>query len=300
MMHTMLLAAAILTAPAVQDADTDTTFAVPAGARLSLQGFAGEVVIRTWSRNEVRVQADHSSRVTIAVELQGSVLRLKPTSSRAFGVGAMSMVEYELTLPAAMPIEIEGMYADVDIEGTKADVKVQAVEGDLRVSGGEGSISLTTISGDIEVRGSRGRIDLHSTSDDILVEDVQGELVVEAVSGDVTLHRIDARRVDVQSVSGDLLYDGTIRPDGRYALTTHAGDVVFGVPEGTNATLRLAVGVGGGFSASFGTPAAEETSRRRRTLRLGSGSASIELETFSGDVRLVRPSEIPQRPDRED
>jgi hypothetical protein len=64
------------------------------------------------------------------------------------------------------------------------------------------------------------------------------------------------------------------------------------VPEGTNATFMLA-SASGEFSSSFPlTGGNERTSRRRQTYRLGSGSATMELETFSGEIRLVRPSEI--------
>jgi DUF4097 and DUF4098 domain-containing protein YvlB len=205
--------------------------------------------------------------------------------------GMGGMVDYELTVPATMGIEIEGMFADVTLEGTRGDVKVEAVEGDIRVTGGDGTISLTTIDGVIDVRDAKGRLELQAVSDNITVIGAQGEVIAEAVSGDIVLRGITGRRVEAQTVSGDVEFEGTIRPDGSYLLSTHSGDV-------TCALITTAI-ASGDVEASFTLPASERASRRRQTYRFGTGGASIELETFSGDVRLVRPSEMPAHKPKE-
>jgi hypothetical protein len=100
--------------------------------------------------------------------------------------------------------------------------------------------------------------------------------------------------VEAQTVSGDVRFDGTLRPDGTYSLLTHSGDVIVAIPENASILIQTAV-ANGDVSASFELPASERSSRRRQQFRLGSASATLELETFSGDIRLVRPSEIRTR-----
>ena len=41
--------------------DTDETVTCHRGTRLSVNNFAGEVIVRGWDRDAVRVQARHSS-----------------------------------------------------------------------------------------------------------------------------------------------------------------------------------------------------------------------------------------------
>lgn len=287
------LAAAL---PQQQDFQTDTTVAVPAGARLRLDNVGGEVTIRTWDRNQVRIQASHSSRVGVGVNLTGSVLRLEPRSTRGFG-GFGSMVDYTLTVPAAMGIEISGMFADVTIEGTRGDVKVNTVEGNITVRGGGDRLSLVTVKGVIVVQGARGRVEARSVSEDIQIADVQGEVIAEAVSGDIRLSRIDGGLVEASTVSGDVTFDGALRNAGTYVLASHSGDITVAVPENASATIRTSI-ASGDVSASFSLPASDRTSRRRQVFRLGSGSATVELETFSGDIQLVRPGELRVRGDR--
>jgi DUF4097 and DUF4098 domain-containing protein YvlB len=298
-MVTLALAGLVLAAAAPQRAEfqTDTTVTVSAGTRLSLQNVVGDVIVKTWDRAQVRIQASHSSRSRIGVDLSEQVLRLQPRSSSQTG-GWGSMVDYQLTVPASMPIDIEGMGADVRIEGTRAPVKVNTVEGGITVTGGT-DLVLVTVNGTISAAGARGRVELRSVSEDVAASDVIGELTVETVSGDIHLTRVDGRRVEAQTVSGNVTFEGALRSDGTYSLSTHSGDVTVAVPEGASALISTAI-VNGDVSASFNLPASERASRRRQSFRLGGGGATIELETFSGDIHLVRPNEIRVRKDKEE
>ena len=52
---------------------TDTTVSVRPGTRLELNAFAGSISVVTWSRNAVRLGADHSSHTRIALDEKGPV-----------------------------------------------------------------------------------------------------------------------------------------------------------------------------------------------------------------------------------
>src|SRR6188472_3339272 len=100
-MITVLLAGALLSASPLQQQqqtfDTDTTVSVSAGTRLKLENVGGEVIIKAWDKNQVRVQASHSSRTAVDINLSESSLRLSPKGSR----GTMRMggvVDYVLTV----------------------------------------------------------------------------------------------------------------------------------------------------------------------------------------------------------
>jgi hypothetical protein len=284
----------LLAAQAPQGFQTDTTLTVSQGTRLKLENQGGDITIHTWDRNQVHVQAGHSRRTHVDIRLSGAVLSLEAEADR----GPANMVDYELTVPAWMALVLGGMYATVTIDGnSRAPITVQTLEGDITVKGGGESVKLGTVSGQISVSGSRGHIELNSVSENIEASDLSGDVVAETVSGDIILRRIDAKSVDMQTVSGELIYDGRVMDGGRYSLLTHSGEIYFSVPEGTNATIATAIG-SGEVRASFPLPASERPSRRRQTFRLGNGSATVDLETFSGDVRLMRPAELGSRVDQ--
>ena len=265
---------------------TDTTVSVPQGSRLRLQNQGGDVTVKIWDKSQIRIQADHSSRSALEVDVRGQVVEIQAKGRR----GLSSVVDYQLTVPAWMALDIGGMYAEVSIDGTKAPVKVETLEGNITLRGGAETVNLHTVNGRISVAGARGRVELHAVSEGVTVTDLVGELVVESVSGDIDLRHIDAKSVDAQTISGEVIYEGRIVDAGSYSFLTHSGDVTLAIAESANASISVVTG-NGEMSSSF-TVKAERASRRRNTYRMGNGSANVEVETFSGDVELIRSSEL--------
>jgi len=56
---------------------TDQTVDVTKGTRLVLSNNAGEVVVRSWDRDQVRVQATHSERDRIDIQNAENTLRVR-------------------------------------------------------------------------------------------------------------------------------------------------------------------------------------------------------------------------------
>ena len=73
----MILVAAALVSmlavaqPPARPPQTDQTEAVQRGMRLTVDNFAGEVVIHTWDKDAVRVQARHHGRTRVNVRRTG-------------------------------------------------------------------------------------------------------------------------------------------------------------------------------------------------------------------------------------
>lgn len=297
MMHTALLLAVAASMPQQAQYATDTVFAVERGSRLKISNMGGDIVVRAWDRGQVRIQAEHSRRTELVIDRRGSVVDVG-TRGR---FGTPALVDYQITVPTWMGLDLGGLNAEVTVEGTRAPVRVETVQGSISVKGGAESVTLSTANGSIEVSGARGRVDLRALSGDVIATDIEGDVVAESVSGDVQLRNVTARSVEAQSVSGDLLLTGAIADGGSYSLYTHSGDITLGIPERSNALLTLS-SANGDFHLGFELRA-ERTTRRRQTFRLGSGSATVELETFSGDIQVVRPGDVgaaPRRADRND
>src|SRR5512143_3093933 len=127
---------------------TDTTVAVRPGARLNLDNFDGGVVVTTWSRNAVRVQATHDDDTRVEVDVSGASVDVRGHSR--YGPPE---VEYRLTVPADMSLEISTHSGDVQIDGTRGEVDVQTTEGVVKVNGGAGRVSLQSVEGEITLSG---------------------------------------------------------------------------------------------------------------------------------------------------
>jgi hypothetical protein len=268
---------------------TDRTVPVAKGTRLTVSQDAGEVVLRTWDRDSLRVQASHSSRVTVDIQTTGNIVTLRSRSSG----GPMGGVDYEITAPAWLPVKVSGQFLYIGIEGAQNEVSAETVRGDIVVKGGSGFVTAKSIQGEIIVEDAKGRINVNSVNEGIRISGTSGEVTAESTNGDIILDKVDAKSLDVSTVNGDVRYEGSVSPGGHYRLSTHNGDITMILPEATNATFTVRT-YNGDFHSNMATKIVGEVRRgRRATYTLGNGGAEVELESFGGSIRLRRPGTVP-------
>jgi len=263
--------------------DLDTTVAVQRGQRLEISAQTGEIVVRTWARNAVRIQATGENLARIGIDQSASVVSIRGAASR----GAPGSVSFELSVPAWMSLRLSGVNTGMRVTGTDAPVTVETLNGDVEVTGGNGLVSLRSVQGAVTLIGAKGKLDVNSVNSEVRVRDVSGELQAETVNGDIRLEKVQSDNVEASTVNGDVAYDGTIRASGRYRFATHNGDVTVTVAEGTSAVVSVAT-FQGDFESSFPVTLTERHGKRFE-FTLGGGSARIDLESFGGTIRLVRP-----------
>ena len=262
----------------------DTTVPATKSQRLDINVFAGSVTVRAWNRDAVKVEGATGRRDQLEVDSRGSTVSIE-TSGRH---GPASDADLVVTIPVGMPIDVSGVELDVTIEACRCSMHVETVQGSIVASGGEGAVRLTSVEGSVSVTGVNGKLQANSVNDDVVVRDVTGDVTVETVNGDVTLERIRSGSVEASTVNGDIGFDGEIRKGGSYALTSHQGDVHMVVPTSPAATIRVNT-FNGSFESDFEVTLQGPSGRNRRlTFTLGGGGAMIDLESFSGDIRLLK------------
>ena len=293
---TLMLAQA---APAHQPRppETDQTVPVQRGGRLTINNFAGEVIIHTWGNDSLHVVARHQSRTRVNIRPTAAGITVSASSS----MGPAGSVDYDITAPSWMPIKVEGQFNFITIDGAQAEVSADSVRGDITIKGGTGFVTAKTIEGEIVVEGARGKINVSSVNQGIRISDTSGDIMAESVNGPIALTGIQSSSVEVSTTNGNVTYEGTLSDSGRYTLTTHNGDLVMGVPENANATFSVRT-YNGEFRTDLpleGRIPPEEMHRGKRvTMTLGKGSADVTLESFSGTIRL-RKGPLPRPKGRE-
>jgi DUF4097 and DUF4098 domain-containing protein YvlB len=275
--------------------DTDQTVDVARGTRLSIDNFAGEVVLRTWNRDALRVVARHSSRTKVLIRTRNGV-----ASIDAQGSMGPASVDYEVTAPSWMAVKIDGTFNYVSIEGTQAEVTASTVRGDIAIKGGTGFVIAKSVEGQVTVDGAKGRLNVESVNEGVSLANCSGDIVVTTTNGDISMTNVSATSAEATTVNGGITFDGTIS-GGRYRMATHNGNIVVAIPETSNATFSVRT-YNGSFNTAFplkGGNTADARRGRRVIYTLGSGEAEVELETFSGGIRIARPGSIKSRQGRE-
>jgi hypothetical protein len=285
MLGTLLLAMAVAT--------TDQTVNVSRGTKLDVHNFAGDVVVKVWDKDAVRVEVTHSDREAVDIKQGEQTLTVRSRSVRG---GPPRSLDYAISVPKWMAIAVNGTYADVTMEGVGGDVTVETTRGDIKVSGGSGFVSLKSVQGEIVLDKARGRVEVRAVNEGIRLADISGDLSAESTNGSIMLDRIDSGNVDLYTVNGDISYDGPIKDKGLYRLTTHNGLIAMGIPERVGAVLTVRT-YNGSFRSTFPIKTDDANPKKRFTVTLGNGSAHVELESFGGTIALRRPGE--PRPETE-
>ena len=261
---------------------TDTTFAVGTGTRLSLENYMGSVAISAWSRDAVRVRAQHHHNTTVTIDRSPG--RLELSASGHWGVPGT--VDWDVTIPAWMAATVEGVGTDVSIQGVQGELKIDTVKGDVTITRCMAA-EASSVEGQVTIGECRGHISAQSVNEVVRIRGCKGEVNGESVNGDVIVQCPESHDVEASSVNGDVVMSGPFVDGGSYSLSAHNGDIVVGVPE--RASLSVSVSTyGGGLSSDFPLTFNEKKKGREYRFTLGSGAASLELESFQGEVKLLR------------
>ena len=271
---------------------SEKTVEVTKGTRLVLSNQAGEVVVRSWDQDRVRIQATHGARETIDAETTDNTLRIRTQrASGSRGGGPGGLVDYQITVPRWMAVNLTGTYLDATIEGTTAEVTVETVHGNARVTGGNGNVTLRSVEGIIVVDKASGRVQATGVNEGIRITNVTGEITAETTNGDIFIDNAQTSNLEAYTVNGEVTFNGTIRDNGAYRLGTHNGDIRVGLGGANNATVFVRT-FQGDFAADFPVQLPEgqnpRSGSKRFNFTLGSGSARIELQSFGGDIVLGR------------
>src|SRR2546427_687360 len=152
-MITIVAAAAVATL-----AQTDTTVPVRSGARLEVNNFGGSIAVTTWAKSAVRVQAEHSSRDRVQVSGSEAVVSVKSTGK----YGPSQVIDYTITVPAAMALALSGVYTDITVEGSQGEITAETEQGEVKVTGGWGFLSGSARTRTVAPDKSRGRVPHYS------------------------------------------------------------------------------------------------------------------------------------------
>lgn len=272
---------------------TDTIVQANGANRLELENLRGEVVVRTWDRDAVRIRADHPASRAIDIHRTGRGISIEVHAER--GMGLSGSVDFDLTVPAGFDLHLEGMALDVDVQGVEGQVEITTIQGPIRVVGGRGPISLESVNGPITVEEAGGKLEVNGVAGGVNIRNCSGDIVAQSVGGSITLEGITSRDVEVGSVGGTVRYEGTIEDNGVYSFGSHGGQIWIYLPGDLNARVDV-VTLAGSIEVDYPGAPSEPTrgrgipglNEKELTFELGSGSARVEVETFGGTVHILR------------
>lgn len=273
----------LLGALAISPQQTDTTFAVRAGGMVEINNFAGRVHVRSWDDSRMRVRARKPAGTEVEIDIGGSNVEIDVHANR----GQAGPVSLEITVPRRYDVAIDGVQMEADVADVEGDVSVTTVMGAVRISNVQGRVDAHSTQGLVTVEDSRGRLTAESVNDGVQVRNHEGDVNAEAINGPVILESIRSSNLAAVTTNGEIRFDGEMRGDGRYRLTSHNGNMIVGVPDDADATFSIDT-YNGEIEADFPIQLRGTRNRRSVTFEVGSGGARVELASFGGTIHLRR------------
>jgi hypothetical protein len=275
---------------------------------------SGDVVVRGWDRDEVRARSDEAPRIELrkyespaAGEAKDTPADGKDAPARRVEVFVLHSKDdpvrpgessgsgnVELNVPRGATVSLKVQSGDIEVSNV-AEARIECASGDIDLTGISKGADIDAFSGDISVADSRGSIRLRSLSGSVEAmnlrpNDAKDEFTVKSMSGDILLENVTHAKIEGETTSGNVRYDGALARGGGYKLQTTSGDLTMSLPAAAsfrvNARIILSGEIITDFIVKTSAPQDKTGPLNRLDGVVGTGDADINLSAFSGTVHL--------------
>ena len=226
-------------------------------------------------RTEVRFE-NHSDHDELIVDADtedfgwsGGRVKLSISLGRRDDIDVRIVVPHGTTLRAetgSADLRARGRYAELETRGASGDVSIDEVERDAAVKVASGDVRVGKVGGSLKVQTAAGDLSSGPVGANAEVKTAAGDVNLAEVGGSVTVH----------SASGDLRVGSVTQ--GKVELKSVSGDMLVGVKRGSRVWLDVKT-VTGDASSDLDTGADDD----------GEGPlVELKATAMSGDIKIVR------------
>ncbi len=270
----------------------DETRSANPNAQVEIDVISGSIRITGWDRDEIAIQGTVGDDVE-ELEISGNNERISIDLDIPENWGNRRKeidVDLEISAPRGIRLEVETVSASIEATNLSGTAELASVSGAITVSGPLDRASVETVSGGIEIDGEQTRVETESVSGSIRLTGASESVEASTVSGQIKITAESVDRARFESVAGRIEFRGSLNEGGRLDAEVHSGGVLLELPADTAARFEIET-FSGSIDNEFG-PAAERSDRyspgKWLKFMTGDGSAEINVESFSGTVKLKK------------
>jgi hypothetical protein len=294
----------------------DRTLNVDGLVRLEVSTGSGRIVVRNGRPGEVRVHGEvrvggllggggsrRAEEIASSPPIDQSANIIRLGGRRIEPAFSSVSISYTVETPVDTQVTAKAGSGGVDIAGVGDAVSVTVGSGTARVDDVKDNVTITVGSGGIHVSRVQGSVSFTSGSGSMTFAEVREEVRGSAGSGSIDVDRAHGRinvrtgsgpiRVndasqDVRAATGSGSIDvrGNPAADAFWDLGAGSGQIAISVPGSASFALTARTSSG---NVQVEMPIRiEEQSRKFLRARVGDGQAHVNLETKSGNIRILR------------
>ncbi len=288
----MALSAAILAASTAFAADAETItkkVTVAPDATVEVSNVQGSVEVTAWDRNEVQLVAElESDKDELEFEATERMVRIEVDRPHGKYHGDEQDANLTLHVPKGVRLIVDTVSADIAVSGVRGEQNLQSVSGEVGTQSFDAPVSATAVSGEITIAGNGGKaaVTTENVSGSSTVSGIRGSYHGEVVSGEIQASIAKVERLDVSTVSGEIVVIAELTPMARVDMGSVSGSVSLKIRPPVNADFDIE-SFSGSIENCFG-PKPRDTSKYTPGSELsftqGSGGARVEIQTLSGEI----------------
>ena len=265
---------------AAGNARLEKTYETNGNPRVSISNLSGHVVVRGWDKSQVHVAYTVGSpHVEVDTEVlpptgPADKIRFSTHVLDPLATGPDQNADYTLDVPVGTSLEIRNPQGIVQVENLQSDAALESVGGNIEVTDFSGHLSVKSVGGDIKIIRPSGNVEAYS------------------ITGNLHFVSPMTSKLRGSTTSGQILYEGDFLDGGDYVLSEYSGNMEVVCPSSASYELSAKTVRGKILNTLPIQP------RRRYASPLASsnsllgthntGSATVELTSFSGTIR-IRP-----------
>jgi len=288
LVSTILISLLASTAFAV---DVDRTIDAADDGHVEVSNISGAISMEGWNQSKVEVTGTIGRDVKeLIIERDGDEVLIKVKLPR--GSSSASDANLHIKVPRNSSINVGTVSADIDVTEIAGEQSLHTVSGNVTTESAGAEMSAESVSGDVEVTGNNaeGELEANTVSGDVTLTRVAGEVVGESVSGSVTVDEGSFTRAELNTVNGEVVFEGELQDGGRLSIETVNGSVEVDFVGDVSARVNIET-FNGRIRNCFG-PKAERTSKYAPGWELdfteGDGSGRVEISTMNGGVNICK------------
>lgn len=257
---------------------------------VEISNFSGRVEVTGWDQPQVSVLAhlpsgadnldfrsDHG-RTTITVKFPN------------FSFGGEG-VDLKVKVPRGSEVDVTAVSADVTSSGVTGAQRLKSVSGSIRADIAQADVEAKTVSGDVTLHGGGKPAEIHATtiSGTIRIDRGAGDVEASTTSGEINMQLEPGRSLRMRTISGDVVFRGSLAKDADVDTQTVSGDVKMNAKPETGYEYEVTT-FSGDIDNCFNVKA-ERTNHYGPGERLsgslgGTNGGHVRIKTMSGDISL--------------
>ncbi len=292
LMKVLVLALTALTVPAARSASAqqpvERRFPLAATGFVKIFNFSGSIRIVGWDRDTIAVAGTMARGLRFFGGGSRDAVKLGIDGDATGPATASDLVVH---VPATANVWVRGAATAITVEGLIGSVDVGSVGGAVRITGAARELLAETMDGTLEIIGSPGILRAKTATGALRWRGGGGEATLTSVSGEITTEAGSLGRARVETVSGNVLLLGALRPDASVTVESHSGSVTLRIPR--DVPMRLSADVAAISGVGIAGKATAPSGRRPdpRTLdynkpKPGGRVAEVSVRSFKGAMEL--------------